>query len=77
MQPIAGRNELGHQANGVAAFDWMQAQIIPTWNLDCQKPAVIAQLEGGIESLLAGGGRKGRSHSISLILLAVEQIEGA
>jgi hypothetical protein len=76
-QTIACRIELGHQATGVATPNRMQARIIPTWKLDRQQPAVLAQLEGGIESLFAGGGRRGRSHSISLLLIAVEPTEGA
>ena len=41
------------------------------------KPAVLAQLKGTMESLFARGGRRGRRHRISLLLIAIEPIEGS
>ncbi len=56
---------------------WIQARIIPPRNLDRQKPAVLAQLKGTMERLFARGGRRGRRHSISLLPIAIEPIEGS
>jgi hypothetical protein len=76
-QAIPRRIELSHQAFSVATPDRMQAWIIPARKLDRQKPTVLAQLKGTMESLFATGGRRGRHHSISLLLIAIETIEGS
>ncbi len=46
--------QLRHQHFGIAAFDWMQARIIPSRNLDRQEPVVLAQLQSCMNRLFFG-----------------------